>query len=148
MTSLPTIVLVTGAFHVKSAMNLLSAELEQAGFNTRSMGLVTVNRAGLTIEDDIQALLTEVLNPLIVKEGKDIVLYLHSYAGFPGSAAIDGLSKQERASKGEKGGVVGLIYQSAFCPLPGDTLRGMIGGSYAPWQDPDVNSLPNGFLRA
>ncbi|KAL8747330.1 MAG: hypothetical protein Q9184_007616 [Pyrenodesmia sp. 2 TL-2023] len=101
------------------------------------MGLVTVNQPGFTVQDDVQALLTGLLHPLIVKEGKDIVLYLHSYAGFPGSAAIAGLSKQERSAKGERGGVVGLIYQSAFCPTRGDTLLKMIGGNYAPWQAPD-----------
>ncbi|KAL8722857.1 MAG: hypothetical protein Q9225_000744 [Loekoesia sp. 1 TL-2023] len=133
----PTIVLVPGAFHVDSAMDVLGAQLEQGGYNTRSMGLSTVNRAGLTVKDDALALLTELLDPLIVKEGKDVVLYLHSYAGFPGSAAIAGLSKQERSAKGQKGGIVGLIYQSAFCPTQGDTLLKMIGGNYAPWQDPD-----------
>lgn len=142
MTSFPTIVLVPGAFHVDSAMNVFSAELQQAGINTRSMGLITVNQPGLTVRDDVQALLTGLLNPIILKEGKDIVLYLHSYAGFPGSAAIAGLSKQERSAKGEKGGIVGLIYQSAFCPTPGDTLVKMIGGNYAPWQAPDVSPRP------
>lgn len=139
MTSNPTIVLITGAFHVDSAMDLLGAQLEQAGFNTRSKGLITVNRPGLTVKDDTLALSAELLNPLIVQEGKDIVLYLHSYAGFPGSAAIAGLSKQERSAKGQKGGVIGLIYQSAFCPVPGKTLIDMIGGNYAPWQVPDVS---------
>lgn len=120
-------------------MDLLGAQLAQAGFNTRSMGLVTVNRRDLTAKDDASALLSELLNPLVVEEGKDIVLYLHSYAGFPGSAAIAGLSKQERSAKGQKGGVIGLIYQSAFCPIPGKTLIDMIGGSYAPWQVPNVS---------
>ncbi|KAL8925533.1 MAG: hypothetical protein Q9208_003424 [Pyrenodesmia sp. 3 TL-2023] len=142
MTSAPTIVLVPGAFHVDSSFDVFGAELEKAGVNTRSFGLVTVNHAGLTVKDDVQALLTEILNPLIIREGKDVVMYLHSYAGFPGSAAIAGLSKQERSAKGEKGGVVGLIYQSAFCPTPGDTLLAMIGGNYAPWQSPDVSPLP------
>ncbi|KAL8956593.1 MAG: hypothetical protein Q9193_005925, partial [Seirophora villosa] len=138
MTSPPTIVLVPGAFHLNSAMDLFGAELEKVGLNFRSMGLPTVNHAGLTVQDDVQALLTELLNPLIITEGKDIVLYLHSYAGFPASAAIAGLSKQERSAKGENGGIVGLIFQSAFCPTPGDTLLKMIGGKYAPWQAPDI----------
>ncbi|KAI4191824.1 MAG: hypothetical protein LQ348_003400 [Seirophora lacunosa] len=119
-------------------MDVFGAELEKAGLNFRSMGLATVNHAGLTVQDDVQALLTELLNPLIINEGEDIVLYLHSYAGFPASAAIAGLSKQERSAKGENGGIIGLIFQSAFCPTPGDTLLKMIGGNYAPWQSPDI----------
>ncbi|KAL8896117.1 MAG: hypothetical protein Q9207_007871 [Kuettlingeria erythrocarpa] len=140
MTSFPTVVLIPGAFHVASAMDVLSAELQHAGINTRSMGLVTVNNASLTVKDDVQALLAELLHPLILQERKEIVLYLHSYAGFPGSAAIAGLSKQERSAKGEEGGIVGLIYQSGFCPTLGDTLVKMIGGNYAPWQAPDTTT--------
>ena len=137
-TSGPTIVLIPGAFHVDSAMDALGAELQRDGYNTRSWGLVTVNHAGRKVDADVRAMLDELLHPLILNEGKDIVLYFHSCAGFPGSAAIQGLSKKERTAKGQSGGIVGLIYQSAFVPKLGDTLLQNIGGSYAPWQAPDV----------
>lgn len=144
--SKPTIVLVTGAFHVESVMDVLGAQLQQAGYNTRTKGLVTANGPGLSVKDDTTALL-DLLQPLIVNQGKDIVLYLHSYAGFPGSAAIGGLSKKERTAKGQQGGIVGLIYQSAFIPQQGDTLVKMIGGSYAPWQSPDVRPSSSTILN-
>ena len=134
-----TFVFVPGAFHVDAHLNILGGELQKAGFNTRTIGLATVNHPKLTIKDDVALMLAALLNPLIVEQGKDVVLYLHSYAGFPGSAAIQGLSKQARMAKGQSGGIIGLIYQSAFIPLEGDTLLKMIGGSYAPWQDPQVN---------
>ena len=140
MNSNPTIVLVTGAFHVDSALDILSAQLQQVGYNTRTFGLITVNHAGLTVKDDTAALREGLLRPLIEGQGKDVVLFLHSYAGFPGSAATGGLSKKERTAKGQQGGIIGLIYQSAFIPQPTDTLVKMIGGSYAPWQSPDVRS--------
>ncbi|KAL8754212.1 MAG: hypothetical protein Q9199_004500 [Rusavskia elegans] len=92
------------------------------------------------VQDDVAALAGEVLHPLIEKQGKDVVLYLHSYAGFPGSAAIKGLSKTERLAAGKRGGILGLVYQSAFIPKPGDTLLQMIGGTYAPWQDPNTQT--------
>ena len=138
MTSLPTIVLVPGAFHVDSAMDFLGAQLAQAGFNTRTFGLLTVNRPKLTVNDDARALRSAMLEPLIEEQGKDVVLYLHSYAGFPGSIATGGLSKAERLAAGQQGGILGLIYQSAFVPQEGNTLLQMIGGSYAPWQDANV----------
>ncbi|KAL8872929.1 MAG: hypothetical protein Q9174_001532 [Haloplaca sp. 1 TL-2023] len=140
MNSLPTIVLVSGAFHLESSMDFLSTQLRKAGYNTRTFGLVTVNHPKLTIQDDAIALTREVLSPLIEKQKQDIVLYLHSYAGFPGSAAIEGLSKAERLATGKEGGILGLIYQSAFIPNPGDTLLKMIGGNYAPWQDPNTET--------
>ncbi|KAL8827043.1 MAG: hypothetical protein Q9191_003427 [Dirinaria sp. TL-2023a] len=138
--SSPTIVLVPGAFHVDSAMDILGAQLAQAGYNTRTFGLLTVNRPRLTVNDDAAALRLALLHPLIEEQGKDIVLYLHSYAGFPGSVATAGLSKAERLAAGKPGGILGLIYQSAFVPKQGDTLLKMIGGSYAPWQDPNTQT--------
>ncbi|MCJ1470004.1 hypothetical protein MMC07_008649 [Pseudocyphellaria aurata] len=136
----PTVVLVTGAFHVSSVMHLLSGKLQQAGYSTRSMGLKTPGNSGLSIDHDATALKTELLDLLIEQQGKHVVLYLHSYAGFPGSAAIRGLSQQERAAQGKKGGIIGLIYQSAFIPKEGQTLIDMLGGSYAPWQSPDYET--------
>jgi hypothetical protein len=144
--SKPTIVLVTGAFHVDSVMDVLGARLQEAGYNTRTKGLVTVNGPGLSVKDDATAL-RDLLQPLIIDQGKDVVLYLHSYAGFPGSAAIGGLSKKERTAKGQQGGIVGLVYQSAFIPQQGDTLVKMIGGSYAPWQSPDVRPSSSTLLN-
>ena len=134
----PTIVLVPGAFHVDSSMDLLGAQMAQAGYNTRTMGLITVNHPKVNVQADAVELLITILSPLIEQQGKDVVLYLHSYAGFPGSTVIKGLSKQERLAAGKQGGILGLIYQSAFIPKEGNTLLQMIGGSYAPWQDANV----------
>lgn len=147
MDSLPTIVLVSGAFHLPSCMDLLASQLEQSGLKTCTYGLVSVNRPDLGVEDDTAALINN-LQPLVIDEGKDIVLYLHSYAGFVGSAAIAGLSKSERLAKGEEGGIVGLIYQSAFIPIERDTLLGMLGGEFAPWLEVNVRiPHPKGTLN-
>ncbi|KAI4195231.1 MAG: hypothetical protein LQ350_007312 [Teloschistes chrysophthalmus] len=140
MNTLPTIVLVPGAFHVRTAMDLLSEQLREIGFSTQSFGLLTTAHPQLTIKDDAAALTTEGLLPLIEKQDRDVVLYLHSYAGFPGSTAIKGLSKTERLAAGKRGGIIGLIYQAAFIPKPGDTLLQLIGGQYAPWQAPDIET--------
>ena len=118
-------------------MGLLSFQLKEAGYSTELLQLVTVNNAALTIQDDADAL-ERVLYSLIEQQGQNVVLYLHSYAGFPGSTAIKGYSKTERLAAEKRGGVIGLIYQSAFIPKQGDTLLQMIGGQYAPWQAPNV----------
>ena len=141
-----TVVLVPGAFHVGSAIDILGVQLQQKGYNTRTWGLKTVNRPNVSVGEDSMLLAEEILEPLM-EQGKDVVLYLHSYAGFAGSAAIAGFSKAERSAKGLQGGIIGLIFQSAFVPKVGDTLLQMIGGNYAPWQDPDV-SLSYLFIDA
>lgn len=135
-----TVALVPGAFHVEWAMDLLAAQLQRRGYNTCTWGLKTVNKPNVSLEEDSTLLAEGLLKPLM-DQGKDVVLYLHSYAGFPGSAAIAGFSKAERNAKGLQGGIIGLIFQSAFVPKAGYTLLQMIGGNYAPWQDPDVSLL-------
>lgn len=134
-----TVVLVPGAFHVDSSMDILGAQLQRKGYHTRTWGLKTVNKPNVSVDEDSMLLAEGILRPLI-EQGKDVVLYLHSYAGFPGSSAIAGFSKAERSATGLQGGIIGLIYQSAFVPKVGDTLLQMIGGNYAPWQDPDVSN--------
>ena len=138
MNASPTIVLIPGAFHLQASMDDLKSQLIEADCNAQSLGLPTVDKPKFTIKDDVEAIEGVLLYPLIEQQGKDIVLYLHSYAGFPGSAAIAGYSKAERLAEGKPGGILGLIYQSAFIPKPGDTLLQMIGGSHAPWQSPNV----------
>ena len=115
-----------------------STELNNLGYNTQPFRLPTVDCPDKTIQHDVTALEEDVLCPLIEEQGKDVVLYLHSYAGFPGSTAIKGYSKAERNAEGKRGGIIGLIYQSAFIPTPGDTLLYMIGGRFGPWQDSNV----------
>ena len=141
-----SIALVPGAFHDSSVMDILRGKLQQAGYNTCCMTLKSVGKSGISINDDVIALKTELLDPVVEEQGKDVVLYLHSYAGFPGSAAIRGFSKSERSAQGKKGGIIGLIYQSAFIPKEGSTLFEMIGGSYAAWQSPDVRGLITVFF--
>jgi hypothetical protein len=79
-----------------------------------------------------------IFNPLFV-EDKVVVLVIHSYAGVPGSAAIKGLSKVERASNGSPGGIIGVTYQSAFIPSEAVAVLDLLGGQLAPWQTEEVH---------
>lgn len=138
MDSPPTLVLVTGAFHVAEHIALLKSESEKAGHACISCGLKTGNASTQTLCDDVEFLQKEILHPLIQERCKDVVLYLHSYAGFPGSAAIEGLAKKERTDKDMKDGIIGLIYQSALLPIEGASVLDMVGGVYPDWQVSDV----------
>lgn len=50
-----------------------------------------------------------------------MVLLMHSYGGIPGNGSAVGLSKKEREGKGEKGGVVGLVFVSSYVAREGQT---------------------------
>ncbi|KAL8765573.1 MAG: hypothetical protein Q9209_007404 [Squamulea sp. 1 TL-2023] len=74
--------------------------------------------------------------------GKEIVVIMHSYSGGPGAMAAEGLSLAERRAAGRIGGIVGLIFISAFIAKDGQTLVSGSGGQLAPW----VIEHPNGQM--
>jgi hypothetical protein len=51
--------------------------------------------------------------------GRDVVLVLHSYGGWPGICAVVGLDKAARMAAGESTGIVELVFIAAFL-LPDD----------------------------
>ncbi|CAG8958219.1 hypothetical protein HYFRA_00000573 [Hymenoscyphus fraxineus] len=140
--SKPTIVMFVGAFHQKEHLKLLLPLLENQGYKFISETLETVDKRNNTRTDDI-AQKDRIFTPLF-KEDKDVVLVVHSYAGIPGSAAIKGLSKAESASNGLLGGIIGVVYESAFIPQESLSLLDMIVKRFADWQTEDKKA---GLLR-
>lgn len=90
---------------------------------------------------DTAHLRVKVLEPLI-NQGKDVALSMHSYGGFYGPAAIQGLSKKERSAKGLPGGIVALIWTASFVVKKGATLMGTMGldpNNMPDWIEHDVS---------
>ncbi|KAM7214815.1 hypothetical protein V8F06_009805 [Rhypophila decipiens] len=58
-----------------------------------------------TVNPNSEYLWNSVLDPLLF-EGKDIVVFAHSYGGIYAPSSLEGTSKQERRAKGLEGGVV------------------------------------------
>ncbi|MCJ1358656.1 MAG: hypothetical protein MMC33_008656 [Icmadophila ericetorum] len=143
----PTFVIVPGAFHSASCYEPLFSALRSSGYETKTGTLKSVVDASKVLGDDIAFVKEELLLPLIEQEGKDVVVACHSYGGFPTSVAIAGLSKVERTAKGEKGGIIGLIYICAFVPREGLALFDMIGGKWAPWHVPKEDIGLIGFTN-
>ena len=67
---------------------------------------------------DDAALIASKLTTL-ADEGKDIVLVMSSYGGFPGTEAAFGLSKAARKKNGSQGGIISLVYIAAHIPQIG-----------------------------
>ena len=68
-----------------------------------------------------------------INDGRDVVLIMHSHSGGPGAVAAKGLSKAERHAAGQPGGIIGLIFISAFVAKEGQTLVSGSGGQLSPW---------------
>jgi hypothetical protein len=81
-------------------------------------------KTAATMADDAQAVTSKVAD-----EGKDVVLILHSYGGVPGTESAHGVTKKELEALGKKGGVVALLYVTAFLVGAGKSLWSTMGES-------------------
>ena len=81
----------------------------------------------------------QLLQPLVEK-GTDILLVCHSFAGYSGGAAALGYSKKERTAMGQFGGIVGLVFISAFLAYEGAVpLSRLPNGCWPSAYDVDVS---------
>ena len=75
----------------------------------------------------------------LVGEGKYVVLVMHSYGGCVGSCAVEGLGAAQRRAEGRgDGGVVMLLYMTAFVVPLGQSLHDMLDSGFPPWVEIDV----------
>lgn len=134
--SKPTIVLIAGAWHLPKHYQPLLDWFASHGYPTASQKLPSVGAQDPNDKDvvcDTAFIRNKVLLPEL-DNGKDVVLLTHSYGGCPGSAAAKGLSKAERQSSGQKGGIIGLVYMCAFVAEEGDSLQSKLpGNKLSPW---------------
>ena len=127
----PTILIVPGGWHSASVYSHFAAQLESLGYPTATTSLPSVNSTSpqnATCAKDSNALRKEILS-LIETDEKDVVILAHSYGGVPAGGAAHGLSKTARHDK--KGGVLGLIFMSAFVVPEGISLLDYLGGKHA-----------------
>lgn len=131
----PTILLVTGAFTTEACYDRLVPHLQRAGYPTVAAGLPSANpadpREHSSASDGIYVL-NKFLLPLL-DEGKQVVVFAHSFGATSLGGAERPLTKATRQAKGLKGGVVGLVYISfAFVPEGRSQLE-VLGGEWPPF---------------
>ncbi|PVH94790.1 alpha/beta-hydrolase, partial [Periconia macrospinosa] len=134
--SLPTIVLIPGAWHSPQHYTPLIDALRAQKYEVVSERLPSVDSAAprdQSVAKDSAFIKDALLLPIINKE-KDVLLLMHSYGGCPGADAAKGLSKAEREAVGKKGGIMGLVFMCAFVAAEGDSLKSKLPGQvYDPW---------------
>jgi len=134
MTPRTTLLFIPGAYHLPNHYSTLITNLQLAlpSLNIIPVALRTIGstsaHAARTRHDDIALVASTVT--AAADNGDDIILFMHSYGGCPGTEALAGLSKAERAKRGRPGEVVRLIYLSAIAADTGFTL--LQGGNKTP----------------
>lgn len=136
--SKPTILLIPGAWNTAESYEKVVPLLEKRGYKCRALTLPsTVGNDPATHFDDaehIQRALTD-----LVDQGEDVIIVMHSYGGIAGTESAKGFSKAEREKEGKKGGVVGLVFLSAFLLPVGMSLASFLGDGFPPaWVQKEV----------
>ncbi|KAJ5731206.1 uncharacterized protein N7483_005714 [Penicillium malachiteum] len=115
MSSLPTVVLVHGAWHTPANYQTYVDALKKRGFQVHCPQLPTCTGipppTGSLVEDIacVKSLVTS-----LVDDGQRVLMILHSYGGAVGGSAVEGLSIPEREAAGKLGGVIHLLYLCAY----------------------------------
>ena len=118
----PTILLVHGAWHSSSIWGPLRELLTSHSYPSVAVDLPSPGSAPpCDLQDDV-AVVREALMKLIVDEGKEVVLVMHSYGGVVGGASTEGLEKAYREKLEQKGGIVACVFILVFLVGVGQSL--------------------------
>lgn len=129
---LPTVIFFAGAFADPSCFDTFSKQLKAAGYPTTYAYIPSLNpRDPTTVSSSLDAEFARknYILPLL-DQGKDVVVFAHSYGGVVGGAAAAGQSKVSRTAAGKLGGVIGLVYCVGNIVREGETLLQAVGGAY------------------
>ncbi|KAH8897888.1 alpha/beta-hydrolase [Thozetella sp. PMI_491] len=145
-----TFVIIPGSFATPASYTRLEAALRQKGQDVQVVGLLSANdgtrRPAPKMEDDaehIRAAVTSILDSSI--DPKNVVMLLHSYSGIPGSSALKGLGKTDRAAEGKATAVVGIVYLGSFLAPLGSSVRDIMG-EFDAMPEPAKTGVPGDYL--
>ena len=127
--------IVPGCFQLPVVYDALKLRLESLGYPTVYASLPTCGDAGdtsfpsLTLLDDAKAV-QKILEQLVERDQKTVMVVMHSYGGLVGSEAIrESMSHIKRRKAGLIGGVIRLFFICAFLLDPGQSVLGAFGVS-------------------
>jgi alpha-beta hydrolase superfamily lysophospholipase len=144
MSSKPTILWVHGSWHTPNHFKPALEVFDKAGYESVCPRQPSVgNLPPVGLKEDAQCIREE-LSRLVEQEGKDVLVVAHSYGGMVSNEGIDAsMAKAARAKAGKKGGVVRIVFLTAFLVPKGAALSTPLGGAIPPFIPVDVRtSLP------
>jgi hypothetical protein len=143
----PTILIIHGAWHHPDHFASLIKVFHAKGYETVCPSHRTYNNGTKTLADDAHQI-SEILTQLVEKDGKEVVIIMHSYGGMIGTEAVsESLSQKARAASGKKGGVIHLLYMTAFLLQKGISLATPLGGKLPPFIAVEVLILHSFYIK-
>ena len=142
MAKKPTIVIVPGSWQLPLVWDEFRAQLARAQYQSYHVDLPSIGGTTLPLTglaEDVAAVQSVVRG--FADCGDEIILLCHSSGGVVGSNAVEGFDVATRKAAGKKGGVVRVVYLSAFMLPAGQSLLGMLGGVPLPWMVVSVSPL-------
>lgn len=140
-TEKPTILLIPGAWHQGCTFDPVANILRAQGYQAETITLPSAGGpTSTTAYDDAEHIRKTFLNDLIA-QGKEAMLVMHSYGGIPGTESVKGLARKDLAAQGRKGGVISLIYQSAFLVPAGASVESFLPGGLDRYMIIDVSFM-------
>ncbi|ORY60608.1 alpha beta-hydrolase, partial [Pseudomassariella vexata] len=129
----PTIRFIHGGWHTPSLFQRMRDLCESHGFPTECPLLPSIDALPpVGMVEDAQ-MIRELLRKFVEEETRDVLIVGHSYGGnVMTEAARVELAKARREEKGQRGGVVELLYLATFLMAPGESLQSSSGGKL-PW---------------
>ncbi|KAI7139316.1 hypothetical protein KC352_g29973, partial [Hortaea werneckii] len=137
MTADPTVLIVHGAFHVPQHFEHLASLLQQAGYRVEVPALPSVGieqDPGNALKLDAR-FLCDKLEALVLGEGRDVLVLMHSYGGQCGSEAVASFLEQQQKQRHQPhpttsrhtshrpGSITRLVYLNALLLSPDTTFH-------------------------
>lgn len=132
MTTKPTILLVPGGCTESTVFDPILPLLRDGGYEAVAASLGSANPKhpdAHSAESDARHFLKTYLQPLL-DAGKDVVVYAYSWGGTCLGTDGPSLTKRTRSSRGEQGGVLGIVYMSSALPTAGQSQLDYLGGTW------------------
>jgi pimeloyl-ACP methyl ester carboxylesterase len=119
----PTILVVGGGWHLPRSYTKLTKQLKAMGYEVHVPTLPSMNSSRPPIKDlqDDTDQIRSIAEGL-VNEGRDVVVLMHSYGGQVGTNALYGLGQEQRKKAQQSGGIVSLIYMTAYAVQEGKAM--------------------------
>ena len=140
----PVIAFIPGFWEGPTVYSQVKSKLEaQYGYTTTIIPLASTGTEPpntKTFADDVETIHNSLEN--LVRDGKDVVLVMHSAGGFIGSQAVQGLDAKGRKMKELSGGVSRLVFLAS-----GLAPEGAKHDSSLPFQEYHVSFKPTDPLH-